>query len=127
RVWVKLTPAQRSLVRENYARTKKIDPGQKSAQWEQYQQLPEEQKKKLATELVPKKPLGKVPAINSTTSKPAAILPPVTPAAPAAAPVLPPAATPAAAVVPVADPAAAPATVPVTPPATPAPLPTNVK
>ncbi|OFJ47483.1 hypothetical protein BA896_017245 [Janthinobacterium lividum] len=45
RVWVKLTPEQRRLVRENYARTKKIDPGQKTAQWEQYQQLPEDQKK----------------------------------------------------------------------------------
>ena len=85
REWVKLTPEQRRLVRENYTRTKKIDPGQKTAQWEQYQQLPEDQKKKLATELVPKKPLGKVPAINSTTSKPAAVLAPATPAAPAAA------------------------------------------
>ncbi|MEG2034416.1 MAG: hypothetical protein RR376_27490, partial [Janthinobacterium sp.] len=112
----------------NYARTKKIDPGQKSAQWEQYQQLPEDQKKKLATELVPKKPLGKVPAINSNTSKPAPILLPATPPAPAAAaPVLPPA--PAAATVPASDPAAAtpPAVVPVTPPTTPAPLPTNAK
>ncbi|MCX7294818.1 DUF3106 domain-containing protein, partial [Janthinobacterium sp.] len=128
REWIKLTPEQRRLVRENYARTKKIDPGQKTAQWEQYQQLPEDQKKKLATELVPKKPLEKVPAINSNTSKPAPILLPATPAAPVAAapaPALPPA--PAAASVPLADPAAAPATVPVTPPTTPAPLPTNVK
>ncbi|OFA01271.1 hypothetical protein JAB9_14230 [Janthinobacterium sp. HH107] len=76
REWIKLTPEQRRLVRENYTRTKKIDPGQKTAQWEQYQQLPEDQKKKLATELVPKKPLGKVPAINSTTSKPPVIVPP---------------------------------------------------
>ncbi|WP_086142854.1 DUF3106 domain-containing protein, partial [Janthinobacterium sp. GW460P] len=127
REWIKLTPEQRRLVRDNYTRTKKIDPGQKTAQWEQYQQLPEDQKKKLATELVPKKPLGKVPAINSTTSKPPVIVPPAMPAAPpAAAPVLPPAATPSVAV-PLTDPAAPPAAVPVTPPVTPVPLPTNVK
>jgi hypothetical protein len=50
REWVKMTPEERRVVRENYTRTKKIDPSQKSQQWEQYQQLPEEQKKQLAAE-----------------------------------------------------------------------------
>jgi hypothetical protein len=50
RDWVKMTPEERRVVRENYTRTKKIDPSQKTQQWEQYQQLPEEQKKQLAAE-----------------------------------------------------------------------------
>jgi hypothetical protein len=50
RDWVKMTPEERRVVRENYTRTKKIDPSQKSEQWEKYQQLPEEQKKQLAAE-----------------------------------------------------------------------------
>jgi hypothetical protein len=56
RDWVRLTPEQRRMVRENFARSQKVapTPGQKSAQWEQYQQLPEEQKKQLA-EKAPKK------------------------------------------------------------------------
>jgi hypothetical protein len=48
REWVKLTPAQRELARETYARARKIAPEQKTASWASYQQLPEEQKKKLA-------------------------------------------------------------------------------
>ena len=50
RDWIKMTPDERRVVRENYTRTKKIDPGQKSQQWEEYQQLPEEQKKELAAQ-----------------------------------------------------------------------------
>ena len=89
RDWIKLTPEQRRTVRENYTRAKKIDPGQKSAQWQQYQQLPEEQKKKLAAEAVPKKvPVVKTPA--------AAVAPAIAPpAAPASTAPATPAATPA--------------------------------
>ena len=89
RDWIKLTPEQRRTVRENYARAKRIDPGQKSAQWEQYQQLPEEQKKKLAAEAVPKK----VPVVKPDIRPPAAnTLPavPALPAAPATVPAIPP-------------------------------------
>ncbi len=50
RDWLKLTPEERRVVRENYTRTKKIGPGQKSEEWEKYQQLPEEQKRKLAAD-----------------------------------------------------------------------------
>lgn len=50
REWIKLTPEQRRVARENYTLSKKIDAGQKSEQWEKYQQLPEEQKRQLAAE-----------------------------------------------------------------------------
>jgi hypothetical protein len=92
RDWIKLTPEQRRTVRENYARAKKIDPSQKSAQWQQYQQLPEEQKKKLASEAVQKKvPVAKAPAAAATPAlapppAPATAVPVVPPPTPAPAP-----------------------------------------
>ncbi|HEX8610841.1 MAG TPA: DUF3106 domain-containing protein [Telluria sp.] len=48
RAWTRLTPEERRVARENYTLSKKIDKSQKSAEWEKYQQLPEEEKKKLA-------------------------------------------------------------------------------
>jgi len=42
--WLKLTPEQRRIVRENSVRAKKLNPAQKSAKWQQYQNLPEDQK-----------------------------------------------------------------------------------
>jgi len=54
RDWIKLTPVQRRAVRENYTRAKKLDAEKKSAQWKQYQQLSDEQKKKLAQIKLPK-------------------------------------------------------------------------
>jgi hypothetical protein len=81
REWVKLTPAQRELARDTYARTRKIAPAQKTASWENYQQLPDEQKKKLAasvagrksTTVVPSQASGKVvaPLGQGATSCPA--------------------------------------------------------
>lgn len=109
RDWIKLTPEQRRTVRENYARAKKIDPGQKSAQWEQYQQLPEEQKKKLAAEAVPKK----VPVARPDIRPPAVITVPPVPTVP-----VPASAAPVPAPVPVA---------PVVTPATPSSLPDYAK
>lgn len=61
RDWVRLTPDQRRMVRENFARSQKVAPGQKSAQWEQYQQLPDEQKKQLADK-APKKQVVNPPS-----------------------------------------------------------------
>jgi len=61
RDWVKLTPEQRRAARENYARSKKLDSNRKSAGWEQYQQLPEEQKKKLAAEAAARKRVTNIP------------------------------------------------------------------
>ncbi len=50
REWVKLTPEQRMAARENYAKTHKLNAEQKSVQWQQYQQLSDEEKKRLADE-----------------------------------------------------------------------------
>ncbi len=151
REWLKLTPQQRKLARENYASTKKIDKSQKSAQWQQYQQLPEEEKKKLAADAarkkqatgaakgVPAKPAPAKPApVKPATAVPGAPAPaaaPATaPAAPAAAPAPSPSPIPAGgAAAPAAQPSAAPATpaatTPPAAPATPAPAPAvpNVK
>ncbi len=87
---VELTPEQRRVARENYATTKKIDPGQKSAQWEQYQQLPEAEKKRLAAEAaLKKKQVANLPSsAQSNLPKVAPIKKNITPPAqaPAAAP-----------------------------------------
>jgi hypothetical protein len=81
REWAKLTPAQRELARATYARARKIGPEQKTASWASYQQLPEDQKKKLAasaagrksTSVVPSQANGKVvaPLGQGATSCPA--------------------------------------------------------
>lgn len=62
REWVKLTPEQRELARETYARARKIAPDQKTASWQSYQQLPEEQKKKLAASAAGRKKASVVPS-----------------------------------------------------------------
>ncbi len=63
--WAKLTPEQHRLARESYAKAKKLNPEQKNAQWQQYQQLPEEQKQKLAADAVAKKRIANVPSLQS--------------------------------------------------------------
>jgi hypothetical protein len=107
REWATLTPEQRELARETYTRTRKIAPEQKNATWESYQQLPEEQKKKLAASatarktprVVPSQANGKVVAplgqgatscpagtVKNTVSAapPCVVVPPPAPAAPPA-------------------------------------------
>lgn len=74
--WVKLTPEQRRVARQSYARAKRLDPEQKSAQWEKYQQLPEEQKKKLAEQAAAKKPVATLPS-TASRSKDNKTLPPI--------------------------------------------------
>ncbi|HYC42857.1 MAG TPA: DUF3106 domain-containing protein [Noviherbaspirillum sp.] len=76
RDWVKLTPEQRRLARENYVRAKKLNPDEKSAQWEQYQQLPEEEKKKLATDTAAKKKVATLPPPSKQDNQ-AKPLPPI--------------------------------------------------
>lgn len=61
RDWVKLTPEQRRAARENYSKAKKLDASRKSEKWEQYQQLPEETKKKLAAEAAAKNRVANLP------------------------------------------------------------------
>lgn len=69
RDWVKLTPEQRRVARESYARTKKLDPNQKAAEWQQYQQLSEDQKKKLADDAAKKKSITNLPPASQTKGK----------------------------------------------------------
>jgi hypothetical protein len=81
REWAKLTPRQRELARETYARARRIAPDQKTASWENYQQLTDDQKKQLAsstagrkaTSVVPSQASGKVvaPLGQGATSCPA--------------------------------------------------------
>lgn len=53
RGWVTLTPEQRRIARENYARANKLDTEQRALRWQQYQQLSEEKKKELAEQATP--------------------------------------------------------------------------
>ncbi len=48
RVWVNLTPEERKEARQNYLDAKKLGVKDKSLQWLEYQNLPEEEKKALA-------------------------------------------------------------------------------
>lgn len=73
RDWAKFTPEQRRVARESFARAKKLNPGQKTAEWQQYQQLPEEQKKKLAADAAAKKRVANLPPASQAKNK---IIPP---------------------------------------------------
>lgn len=48
RQWMKLTPEQRELARENYSRANRLAQGDKAADWQNYNQLTADQKRKLA-------------------------------------------------------------------------------
>jgi hypothetical protein len=48
RAWTEMSPEERKAVRENYARAQRAVGGKKAAQWEEYQQLSDEEKRKLA-------------------------------------------------------------------------------
>ena len=63
--WANMTPEQHRLARESYARAKKLDAEQKAAQWQQYQQLPEEQKQKLAADAKTKKRIANLPSLQN--------------------------------------------------------------
>ncbi|PIL44325.1 hypothetical protein CR105_14755 [Massilia eurypsychrophila] len=132
RDWLKLTPEERRVVRENYTRTKKIDPGHKSEEWEKYQQLPEEQKKKLAADAAArgKKQVANLPSAAQSSVKtvePLKRTPPRVAACPAGTVKNAAAPTPACVMVPAAAPAAVapvvPTTVTPTPVAPAAPVP----
>ncbi|MES2538576.1 MAG: DUF3106 domain-containing protein [Pseudomonadota bacterium] len=69
RDWAKLTPEQRRVARESYSRAKKLNPGQRTAEWQQYQQLPEEQKRKLAAEAAAKKRIANLPSASQGKNK----------------------------------------------------------
>lgn len=69
RDWVKLTPEQRRAARENYSKAKKLDASRKSEKWEQYQQLPEETKKKLAAEAAAKNRVANLPPASDNKNR----------------------------------------------------------
>lgn len=72
RDWIKLTPQQRRSVRQSYASTKKWDADEKSAQWQQYLQLSDEQKAQLAKQKLSPTPAT---AISRAKPKPPSLLP----------------------------------------------------
>lgn len=81
--WGKMTPEQRMAVRENFASTAKKSPEQKSAQWQQYQQLSDEEKVKLANQAKTKKTITTIQPESKRTSP---ILAPLKKGPPAANP-----------------------------------------
>lgn len=87
--WVKLTPDQRRVAREQFRKIGKLPPGKREVvtqQWEEYQQLPADVKKNLATE-TKKKTEKMEPRSRSKTVQ--AKKPPVTPEPQAPSPALP--------------------------------------
>ena len=74
RDWVKLSPEQRAAARENFAHANLVKPELKSAQWQQYQQLSEEEKKQLAAEHKKPKNLTNLSVQNIKNPQ---ILPPI--------------------------------------------------
>lgn len=67
RAWLKMTPEERRVVRENYTMTKQLDKSKKSAQWEQYQALPDEEKRRLAAEAAARKQVTNLPPKKQAT------------------------------------------------------------
>jgi hypothetical protein len=65
--WVSLSQQQRTQARLNYVETKKLTPEQKAEQWQAYQALSPEEKKKLAAK-APSKPAG-VAVVKPTPSQ----------------------------------------------------------
>lgn len=55
--WVTLSQQQRMQARQNFTEIKKLSPEQKTAEWEAYQSLSAEEKRKLATQ-APPRPTG---------------------------------------------------------------------
>ena len=88
--WAALSPRQRSQARLNFAQTKNLPVEDKRAQWEAYQSLSPEERRRLAAN-APKLPKGAAPALKPASSaklvkpQPKALAPLVHPA-PAPAP-----------------------------------------
>lgn len=74
--WASLSAQQRSQARLNYAVTKRLaaSPSDKRAQWEAYQALSEEEKKRLAAKAAPR-PKGAATAIHPVSPKKLAHVP----------------------------------------------------
>lgn len=66
REWAALSPEQRRVARENFWRAKKINPNQKTAHWQDYQQLPDAQKKSLAAAVARKKSVANLSKVRKS-------------------------------------------------------------
>jgi hypothetical protein len=126
RQWMRLTPEQRNLARENFNKARKLAPGDKAATWESYKQLTPGEKQRLAQSARKNAPTVNAPpaanGIVAPTSCPAGTArrgascvslsaPAAIPSAPTIsqpAPAAPPAATSPAAPAPTAQPVAVP-------------------
>lgn len=78
RAWLAMTPEQRRQARENYTLSKQVDKSQKSAKWDEYQQLSDEEKKKLAAGAAKKNPVTNLPPKAEAKARPAPATPPGT-------------------------------------------------
>lgn len=90
--WANLSAQQRSQARLNYAAAAKLPADDRRAQWEAYQALSEEEKKRLAAKAAPK-PKGAATAIHPVSPKKLARVPAATntpPAVPNPPKILPP-------------------------------------
>jgi hypothetical protein len=122
RQWMRLTPEQRNLARENYNKARKLAPGDKAATWESYKQLTPGEKQRLAQAAARKNAAtANNPATTATivaptscpagtTRRGASCMSPEPPAAIPTAPVVTQPAPVAPAAAPAAQPIAAPAT-----------------
>jgi hypothetical protein len=54
--WIRMTPEQRKVARENYQVSKSVPVEKRERAWDAYQKLPEDQKKKLAAAERPRRP-----------------------------------------------------------------------
>ncbi|MCM1513147.1 MAG: DUF3106 domain-containing protein [Oxalobacter formigenes] len=72
RIWVSLTPQERQEARQNYLNAKKLGLKDKSLQWLEYQNLPEEEKRKLAATARKKRRLPPAPPRETTPVEPPA-------------------------------------------------------
>lgn len=80
RDWVALTPQQRRIARENYQISKQLSAEKKAEAWQDYQQLSEEQKRKLAAASRAAKPSTAVSALPSSGGLVKDVRPPHRPA-----------------------------------------------
>ncbi len=72
--WVTLSQQERVQARQNFKEIKSLKPEQKAAQWEAYQALSPEEKRKLAAQ-APAKPVGAASVKPVSLNKPAKLLP----------------------------------------------------
>jgi len=69
REWAELTPDQRREARQNFLSTKKLGSKEKSEQWLEYQKLPDEKKKELASRGRGKKQVANPLALSPKNTK----------------------------------------------------------